>query len=168
MTAVATETGAYFIALPDGVLYSAIAKFYRLRTLEYQSNGKWYAISKYSLQDNYKRSGSPVYRFKGSYLYIIFPESGSYSSLRAWYYPEPASYSVSGGSTDINTPPQLEVEILAYQIAIDIKRKQSSDYSQLVERRNELWDRYTKALSRRDDWGLQTIANVYKTTQGWV
>jgi hypothetical protein len=169
MTAVSNETGAYYIALPDGVLYSAIAKFYRLRTLEYQKDGKWYAVRKFALQDNGKRLGVPIYRFKGTNLVIIFPDLGGYQNLRAWYYPVPTTYAVASGSVDIVYPPQLEAEILSYQIALDIKRKQGGDaqqYQLIEKRRDELWTRYENALRHRDDWGTQTIANVYQTTTG--
>jgi hypothetical protein len=171
MTAVSTETGAYYIALPDGALYSAIAKFYRLRALEYQRDGKWYAVRKYALQDNQKRLGIPVYRFKGSNLYILFPESVAFSNLRAWYYPVPKTYAVASGTEDIVYPPQLEAEILSYQIALDIKRKQGGDiqqYQLIEKRRDELWTRYENALRHRDDWGTQTVANVYQTTSGVI
>jgi hypothetical protein len=159
MTVVTNDPNAYTIALP--------ATFYRLRLLEYQIGQRWRPISKASMQDEYKRATGPQYRLKGSYLLVMFPAAGGYSNFRAWYYPTPTAYSVSsGGSTDIATPPQLEVDILAYQIAIDIKRKQSADYSQLEARRNELWSRFLAAVNRRDDWDVQRVANVYATTTG--
>ena len=171
MTAVTNESGAYYIALPDGALYSAIAKFYRLRVLEYQANGRWYAIQKFALQDNYKKSGVPVYRFKGSNLLILLPDNGNFQNFRVWYYPIPIAYAVASGSVDITYPPQLEVEILSYQIALDIKRKQGGDaqqYQLIEKRRDELLDRYIKSLSHRDDFSVQTVAQAYRTSNGWL
>lgn len=158
MTAVSNETGAYYIALP--------ATFYRLRNLEYQSGNVWKSIRKYALQEVNKKMSGPEYRLKGSNLYIIMPDMGSYSNFRAWYYPTPTAYTVSAGSTDINTPPQLETDILAYQIAIDIKRKQNADYAQLQQRRDELMGRFLMGINRRDDHDAQRVANVYATTYG--
>jgi hypothetical protein len=154
MTAVSNEPGAYYIALP-----AVTNQFYRLRRLEYLSGSAWVPIKKFSLRDAYR--DGPAYRFKGSYLYLMGMQSSSASSFRAWYYPVPAAYTVALGTVDINTPPQLETDILAYQIAIDLKRKQNEDYSKLQQRRDELWRRFELALRNRDNNSNEHIANVY-------
>lgn len=162
MAAVSGDSGAYTIALP-----SSPTALYRLRTLEYLRGSAWRPLHKYALQDEYKRSSGPVYRFKGSYLLIYIPDPTGVSTFRAWYYPKPTAYDVAtGGSTDIATPPQLEVDLIAYQMAIDICRKAVRESAHLEARRNELWGRFLNAISRRDDFDTQRIANVYQTSWG--
>ena len=162
MTAVTNDPGAYKILLP-----TTVSPFYRLRKLEYQSGTSWRPVSKFSLQDEYQRSSGPQYRLQGLYLLITFPPSGSFTNFRAWYYPTPSVYDYSTfPSIDITVPPQLEVDLLAYQIAVDMKRKQGADYAQLMQRRDELWALFLDGISNRDNWDVQAVANVYRTTSG--
>ena len=154
MTAVSNEAGAYYIALP-----TVSNKFYRLRRMEYLAGSAWIPIEKFNFKDVYK--SGPSYRFKGTNLYLMGLNGSSASSFRAWYYPVPAAYTVALGTVDIDTPPQLEPDIIAYQIAIDMKRKQNEDYTKLQQRRDELWSRFEQALRHRDDFSHEHVANVY-------
>jgi len=151
LTAVSQNTGMYTIALPNG--------FYRMRVLQYKSGERWPSVDKYNPQ-NEAELDNPSYRLKGSTLRLYLPSEGSYTSFRAVYFPAPTVY--TSGATDIIFPPQLEPGILAYQIAIDIKRKQNGDYSGLSERRNELWERFISAVNKRDRWQSAPIANAYR------
>lgn len=158
MTAVSDETASYYIALP--------ATFYRLRRLECKVGTEWYPIRKMSPNDENKRAGTPSYRLLSSNLYMLLSVSANISGFRMLYYPTPAAYTVSGGSTDIVFPPQLEPDILALQVAIDIIRKQNGDYGKLAQRRDELIARFKRAVWHRDDADSLRVANVYGTAGG--
>lgn len=145
---------SFTIALP--------VDFYRLRVLQYQSGETYRAIAKYAPQEEPVAGVSPTYRIRGTNLNLILPELGSFINFRGLYYPIPTTYTLT--TENINFPPQLEPAILAYQIAIDMLRKTKGDYSQLSERRGELWARFVKAIENRDNWYNESVNNVYNTT----
>lgn len=153
LTAIDGQVFAYTLAVP--------ADFYRLRTLQYQLNNRWPSIDKFN-PINEAQIDKASYRIIGENIKLILPMMGQYTGFRALYFPVPEEY--TAGTEDIVFPPQLEPAILAYQIAIDIKRKQDADYSKLQQRRDELWARFEGAITRRDDWQYQPAANVYRTT----
>lgn len=148
------QNRAFTIALP--------VDFYRLRVLQYQSGETYRTINKFAPQEEPQAGVTPTYRLRGQNLYLVLPEMGSFNNFRALYYPIPAEYTLT--SEDINFPPQLEPGILSYQIAIDIFRKQKGDYSQVAERRGELWGRFVEAIANRDNWQYESLNNVYNTT----
>jgi hypothetical protein len=83
-TATPSITGTY--ALPSD--------FYRLRAIDYlNSDGTYRVVNKFAIKSrnrfvNASGSTSPLYRFKGAYIYLI-PEAETYT-CRVWYYPVPA------------------------------------------------------------------------------
>jgi hypothetical protein len=161
LTAVTDDQNAYLYTLP-----TVASPFYRLRTLEYLAGTTWRPIRKQALLDEEKRAFAPSYRFQGLYLYLYLPGSGNYNKFRMTYYPAPSNYPVAPGTADIAFPPQLEPDILAYQIAIDMKRKQDADYTKLLQRRDELFRRFLMGIAHRDDAGTGHVANVYDIQGG--
>lgn len=148
------QARAFTIALP--------VDFYRLRVLQYQSGQTFRTIYKFAPQEEPQSGVSPSYRLRGEYLKLILPALGSFTNFRGYYYPVPTVYTL--GTEDITFPPQLRPEILAYQIAIDARRKQQGDYAQLAERRDEIFAGFVEAIGKRDNWQAETVNNVYNST----
>lgn len=148
------QVRAYTIDLP--------IDFYRLRVLQYQSGQTFRTIFKFAPQEEPQSGVSPSYRLRGEYLKLILPALGSFTNFRGYYYPVPTVYTL--GTEDITFPPQLRPEIIAYQIAIDARRKQQGDYAQLAERRDEIFAGFVEAIGKRDNWQNETVNNVYNST----
>lgn len=151
---------------PMGFTIDLVTDFYRFRALQYEKNGSWFTVHKFTIQDENRAGRDATYRIQGTKLKLILPLRNTYTNFRALYFPVPTVYAT--GTDAITFPPQLEPAILSYQIAIDIKRKQCADYSFIQQRRDELMQRFLNAIQKRDDAEYERLNNVYSVNDGWV
>jgi len=151
---------------PTGFLLTLPVDFYRLRVIQFEHSGAFTSLKKYSIHEEDRTGKLPSYRFLGTKLKLILPVGSAFTNFRLNYYPAPTVYAT--GIEDIAIPPQLEPAILAYQIAIDIKRKQQSDYAMLQARRDEMFNRFMGAISKRDDSNYESVNNAYTINNGWI
>lgn len=142
--------------------YTLPSDFYRLRLLQRQSGSIWTSIQKLTLEQFGQSAVSPGYRFKGTELWIY--DQSAPSEYQIWYYPNPVSLTTTPDS-DVVYPGTLVPEIMSYQIAMDIRRKQSHPTDLIEKRRNELVNTMIKQLNR-DDNRAETVKNVF--SQGFA
>ena len=69
--------------------------------------------------------------------------------------------------TNFDYPLNDGFEIIAYQSAIDYKRKEVADYSQLEQRLNEIWARFELTLKRDSGKPEHRIADSVKNNTGF-
>lgn len=136
--------------------------FYRLRLLQYQGmNGNiYFSATRMTIENFGNTQNTPAYRMVGQRIYVYDPSH--YSNWCLWYYPAPATLSTS---TDLSYPYSMIPEIMAYQVAIEIRRKQNLDFSQKEDRRNELIVSMNHQMNR-DEAKAESIKNVF--TQGFA
>jgi hypothetical protein len=97
--------------------------------------------------------------------YLAIYDPVGYQNWALWYYPQPitVSLNVAGGTgTDLGAffPDNLEPRIFAYQIAIDIRRKQKLDTTLYEARRNEILGTLMGSM-HRDDNKPEPIKDVF-------
>ena len=142
--------------------YTLPSDFYRLRLLQQQQGSIWSTVAKLTLEQFGQSAMSPGYRFRGTELWIY--DQSAPSEYQIWYYPNPVALTTTPDS-DITYPGTLVPEILSYQIAMDIRRKQGQPDESLQARRNELINTMIKQLNR-DDNRAETVKNVF--SQGFA
>lgn len=133
---------------------------YRLRLLQYQAGDFWRPVDKMTIQNFGSPQADPAYRIEGTKLWIFARNSYNYEM---WYYPQPATLTLSP-DTDLAYPLAVIPEIISYQVAADIRRKQSLNTDAYERRRNELFGSMAKQL-RRDDFRPEKVTNEF--AKGW-
>lgn len=142
---------------PDAsnVLYSS---FYRLRLIQYQGYGgtvAYYPVSKMTIENFGNSQNTPAYRFEGKYLAIY--DLAQYKNYCLWYYPRPITLTTA---TDLQYPYNMIPEVMAYQAAIEIRRKQKADTAPWEKRKAELMSTMALQMSRDDSHG-EPIKNQF-------
>jgi hypothetical protein len=142
---------------PDAsnALYSA---FYRLRLIQYQGYGgtiAYYPVNKMSIENFGNTQNTPAYRFEGKYIAIYDP--AQFTNFCFWYYPRPITLTTT---TDLQYPYNMIPEIMAYQAAIEIRRKQKADTAPWEKRKQELLMSMSAQISRDDSHG-EPIKNQF-------
>ncbi len=149
-TADANAPYMYFYTLP--------ADFFRLRLLQAQgqTSGTWIVVQKMTIENYGITQNSPAYRFAQGKLHIYDPSA--YSVYRVFYYPVPTTLTTN---TDITYPSTLIPQILAYRLAVEIRRKQGNmERMQILQQRlNELTQTMVAQLPR-DDNKAETVKNT--------
>lgn len=156
LTAVANRQNTYtydFSAIPDGM--------FRVRMLQYKSGDNWQSAEKMTIQNFGSPQLDPAYRIEQTKLWIYARNTYEFE---LWYYPQPPTLSLSPTNTDVTYPLSVVPEIISYQIASDIRRKQSLPTESYEKRRNELWATMLRQL-RRDDFRPEKVGNEF--AKGW-
>jgi hypothetical protein len=136
--------------------YTLPSDFYRLRLLQYNNGlGYYEPFDKVTLEDFGFKKG---YRFFETTLKIYDPNLSSTYAI--WYYPAPATLTTG---TDLTFPQTMIPQILAYQVAVEIRRKQNLPIDGKEEKRQELL-KTMKAGLYRDDFRPESIKNVFHTS----
>jgi len=131
--------------------------FLRLRLLKYKTGNRWTSAVKLSLEDFANSTHWPGYRIVGTKLEIYDP--GYPNEYTYWYYPKPVTFI----TTDTITYPSLQIpQIMSYQVAIEIRRKQMLDVSLLEARKAEMIQTMLMAIDR-DQFKPEPIQNVFNT-----
>jgi hypothetical protein len=134
---------------------------YRLRMLQYQAGDFWRPVEKMTIENFGSPQADPAYRLEQQKLWIFARNSYNYE---IWYYPQPATLTLTPTDTDVTYPLSVVPEIISYQVAADIRRKQSLPTEAYERRRNELWATMIKQL-RRDDFRPEKVSNDF--AKGW-
>jgi len=140
---------------PSSTTYSA---FYRLRLIQFQGYGgtiAFYPVQKMTIENFGNTQNGPAYRFEGKYIAVYDP--ANYQTYCLWYYPRPITLTTS---TDIQYPYNSIPEVLAYQLAIEIRRKQKADTIPWEKRKKEIMDSMLLQMSRDDSHG-EPIKNQF-------
>lgn len=139
--------------------YTLPTDFYRLRLFQYLDGYGYYEpFEKVSLEDFGIKKG---YRFFGSKLSIYDPNLPSTYAM--WYYPIPATLTTG---TDLTYPQTMIPQILAYQVAVELRRKQNLPIEGKEEKRQELIKTMISGLGR-DDFRPENIKNIFATSGDW-
>lgn len=154
MSVVADRQSTYKISFPAGVL--------RLRMLQAKYGTTWQTLEKMTRFEFGTTVNVPGYLILGTELWIT--DLNSSRVYQAFYYPAPVTIIAS---TDVNYPISMIPEILAYTVAMEIRRKQQLDVSSQQAMRDELWKAMLKMLNR-DDNRAQPIKNAYANNLGWL
>jgi hypothetical protein len=150
LTADANRTNMYAYALPND--------FYRLRILQYgNTNGAtgWFPCLKMTTEDYGRTQNAPAYKIIGVNLKIYDPVS--YPMYYMLYYPAAATLALN---TDLTYPLNMVPQIMSYQIAIEIRRKQKLPVEDYEKRRDELKLTMIKNLPR-DDFKTEKPKNEF-------
>jgi len=124
--------------------YTLPTDFYRLRLLQFLSDGPMYfPVAKMTIESFGNLQNGPGYRLVGQKLSIF--TQVSYSTWAIWYYPAPVTLTTS---TDIVYPNSLLPEIMSYQLAIEIRRKQNLDVADKEMRKMQLIQTMLKQIDR--------------------
>jgi len=157
MTADTTREHVYKYTLP--------ATFYRLRLLQQHQGQQWVGATKLTLEQFGNSGQTPGYRFVAGELWIYDPSTPS--TYQIWYYPNPVAITVSP-DVDIVYPGTLVPEIMSYQIAMDIRRKQGLETGLVGQRRDELVNTMIKQINR-DDNRAETVKNMFSSSNyPWI
>ena len=138
--------------------YTLPSDFYRLRILQYGGqNGiaRYYPCYKMTTEDYGITQNSPAYKMIGTNLKIYDPVG--YPTYYMLYYPSAATLATS---TDLAYPSNMIPQIMSYQIAIEIRRKQKLPVEDYEKRRDELKATMTKNLPR-DDFKTEKPKNEF-------
>ena len=148
LTADANRTFVFNYALP--------VDFYRLRLLQFLSDGPMYfPVDKMTIENFGNLQNGPGYRLVGQNLSIF--TQVSYSTWCIWYYPAPITLTTG---TDIVYPNSLLPEIMSYQLAIEIRRKQNLDVDDKEVRKNQLIATMLKQVDR-DEARAESPRNTF-------
>lgn len=137
--------------------------FFRLRLIQYQGmggNNAYYPVSKMSIENFGSAQNAPAYRFMGNKIAIYDPSD--YENYVLWYYPRPETLTTS---TDLSYPYSMIPEMMAYQLAAEIRRKQKADVAPYMARISELQQTMLAQMSRDDSHG-EPIKNQF--SQGFA
>jgi len=165
-----TKIEAYLLAActpdPDeDYIYSHAlpTDFYRLRAVEGLYRGIYHPFSIYGIQskNNYGQNAWMYRTFGTDISYLIKNKSGL-EKIRVRYYPKPVEYTAT--TDNITFPPQLEPNILAYDVAIAIsaKRSDSKSIDPLQQKRNVIFARFANAVANRNNANLQKTQNTFQ------
>lgn len=141
--------------------YTLPADFYRLRLVQYQPDGQLYfPVAKMTLENFGNIQDSPAYRLMGTKLSIY--TQVNYTNWCIFYYPVAATLATN---TDITYPTSVLTEIMSWQVAVEIRRKQNVDFTDKQARVAELWNTMERQIPR-DDAKAEQIKNVF--AEGWT
>lgn len=159
LTADPNRQNAYFYDLPTD--------FYRLRLLQYQGglgSNQYYPVEKMNTSNFGNTQNTPAYRMVGRSSVALsgggklaIYSQVEYPNWTIWYIPAPANLQTTD---DLFYPYSMIPEIMAYQLAVEIRRKQNVDYKDKEARRNELINSMKLQL-HRDDNRAETVKNVF-------
>lgn len=136
--------------------YALPTDFFHLRLVQYQPNAQTYIpASKMTIENFGNTQESPAYRMMGANLSIY--TIVSYTNWCVFYYPAPATLSLS---TDLAYPNTMLPEIMSWQVAVEIRRKQNLDFDDKQVKVNELMDNMRRQI-QRDDAKAEPIKNVF-------
>lgn len=144
--------------------YTLPTDFYRLRMLQYkQSLGgiNFLPVEKATIANFGNGQAIPAYRFKGTSLMVYDP--GQYSMYCMWYYPAPATLLTT---TDLAHPNNMIPELMSYQLAVEIRRKQKLETDLWQEKVNELYGTMKQQMSR-DDNRAESVKDSFQSQSGY-
>lgn len=157
-TADANRQNTYFYNLP--------ADFYRLLLLQYQGGtggSQYYPVERMNRNNFGNTQNMPAYRIVGQSTVpsnggqLIIYSMVQYTNWAAWYIPAPVALLTT---TDLTYPYSMIPEIMSYQLAIEIRRKQNVDFKDKQARRDELIATMKKQMMR-DENRAETPKNVF-------
>jgi hypothetical protein len=131
------------VDFPDG--------FFRLRLIQYQgmaSGAQYQPVQKMTIENFGNTQNTPAYRFEGKNIAIYDP--ANYSNYCLWYYPRPVTLTTS---TDLSYPYNMIPELMAYQIAVEVRRKQKADFEPWQQRVSQITNTMLVQMSRDDSHG---------------
>jgi hypothetical protein len=159
MTADANRQNAYFYDLPTD--------FYRLLLLQYQGQyggNQYYPVSRMNRSNFGNTQDTPAYRIVGQSATALsnggrlsIYTQVQYPNWALWYIPAPATL-LTG--TDLTYPYSMIPEIMSYQLAIEIRRKQNIDTKDKESRKNQLIQTMQLQMTR-DENRAETPKNVF-------
>lgn len=152
LTADTNRTHMYTYTLPSD--------FYRLRMLQYGNTAgvqTFFPCYKMTTEDYGRTQNAPAYKMIGVNLKIYDPVG--YPTYYMLYYPAAATLTTA---TDLAYPSNMVPQIMSYQIAIEIRRKQKLPVEEYEKRRDELKTTMIKNLPR-DDFKTEKPKNEFAT-----
>lgn len=176
---ITTDGTSETYTLPNGVLYSAAPKFYKLLGVDLQlSTNEFATIHKFTFADRnrYKRpnylnfNGTTNLRYRLNNDDIFFtpvPEAGQ--TIRLWYVPRLTELSDDADTADTISGWD---EYIIVDAAIKCKDKEESDVSVLMARKMKLEHRIESAAENRDAGEPAVVADnsrisYYSDNPGW-
>lgn len=144
-------------------IYTLPADFYRLRLLQCQGyiTGVYVPVQKATLENFGITTNAPAYRFYGTSqatgAQLIIYDPTTSPSWNIWYYPAPLTLTTS---SQITYPNSQMLEWLAYQVCIDIRKKQMLDATIWEQRKAQIMESI-KDQVRRDDYKPEQIKNTF-------
>jgi hypothetical protein len=156
---VTDDTNRTFASLIDTTNVGMFADgFFRLRMIQYQGmggNNAYLPVQKMTIENFGNTQNAPAYRFEGPYIAIYDP--AGYTKYCLWYYPRPVTLITT---TDLSYPYNMIPEVMAYQLAAEIRRKQKADVAPWTSRVQELYASMAMQMSRDDSHG-EPIKNQF-------
>jgi hypothetical protein len=163
LTADPNRANTYFYNLPTD--------FYRLRLLQYQGDGgnQYWPVERMNPSNFGNTQNTPAYRIvgrsstalsNGGQVSIYTPHL--HPNWAIWYIPAPATLATND---DLSYPLSMVPEIMAYQLAVEIRRKQNIDYKDKQARRDELIFTMKKQITR-DENRAETPKNTFSSGMG--
>jgi hypothetical protein len=146
------RTSMYTYPLPDD--------FYRLRILQYGNTAgvqTFFPCYKMTTEDYGRTQNAPAYKMIGPNIKIYDPVG--YPMYYMLYYPAAATLAAG---TNLVYPLNMVPQIMSYQIAIEIRRKQKLPVEEYEKRRDELKMTMIKQLPR-DDFKTEKPKNEFAT-----
>lgn len=134
--------------------------FFRLRLIQYEGmggNNSFYPVSKMTIENYGNTQNTPAYRLVGTNIAIYDP--AQYQTYCIWYYPKPITLDPALDD-DLAYPYNMIPEIMAYQVAAEIRRKQKADVAPWTDRVQELYGSMSIQMSRDDSHG-EPIKNAF-------
>ena len=126
--------------------------FYKLRAVDFQSNGRWYDIEQFSIPERnqysstYINLGEVRYRLQGSTLKLI-PSDNAGGQYQIWYTPLPAT--LSSDSDEIEEGNGWS-ELVVVDAAIKCLQKEESTTTELMKIKSDLVKRVVDMAAKRD------------------
>ena len=150
--------------------YNLPTDFYRLRLFQYQGQGgnQYWPLDRMNTSNFGNTQNTPSYRIVGKSTTAL-SNGGQIQiyctwlpqNFAVWYIPQPQTYLLANILTDdISYPLSMVPEIMAYQVAIEIRRKQNVPTDDKEKRRNELIATMLKQITRDENRG-ETPKNVF-------
>lgn len=158
VTNMVPDTNRTYTSLIDTTTGMFADGFYRLRLIQYQGMGGtigYYPVQKMSIENFGNTQNTPAYRFEGTKIAIYDP--ATYTNYCLWYYPRPVTLATT---TDLVYPYNMIPEIMAYQVAAEVRRKQKADVAPWTSRVQELYGSMALQSSRDDSHG-EPIKNQF-------
>jgi len=155
-------------------IYNLPTDFYRLRLFQYQGQGgqQFWPLDRMNTANFGNTQNTPSYRIVGKSS-VALSNGGQIQifstwlppNFALWYIPSPTTYLIANILTDdISYPLSMIPEIISYQIAVEIRRKQNIDYADKEARRNELFKTMLRQITRDDNRGevpKNTLSNGF-------
>lgn len=146
--------------------YNLPTDFYKLRLFQYQGQGgmQYWPIERMNTSNFGNTQNTPSYRIVGQSS-VALSNGGQIMLFTTylspnyafWYIPSPLTYILTD---DISYPLSMIPEIMAYQVAIEIRRKQNVPLEDKQKRRDELYSTMIKQITR-DENRAEPVKNVF-------